>query len=102
MPRFLRNYLARHQHPANLGLHLVGVPVTFVVPVVILIEAPRAWSWAAAAFVAGYLLQWIGHVIEGNDMGEVVLVKKLLGKPYVAIAPRRGDQSVTPDSPPRP
>lgn len=46
------------------------------------------WWRPTLLLVAGYLLQWIGHVIEGNDMGEVILVKKLLGKPYVAISPR--------------
>jgi len=38
--------------------------------------------------VVSYVLQGIGQAIEGNDMGEVVLIKKLFGKPYVAIAPR--------------
>ena len=38
--------------------------------------------------VLGYALQWIGHRIEGNDMGEVVLIKKLFGRPYVAVSPR--------------
>ncbi len=37
--------------------------------------------------VVSYILQGIGHAIEGNDMGEVVLLKKLLGRPYIAIAP---------------
>ena len=36
----------------------------------------------------GYVLQYAGHRLEGNDMGEVVLMKKLLGRPYVAVGPR--------------
>lgn len=83
----LVNYLARHQHPGNLWLHIIGLPVTFVLPVILLIrEQP---GWALASFVAGYALQFLGHVIEGNDAGEMIVVKKLLGKPYVAVVPRK-------------
>mgnify|MGYP007106202038 CR=1 FL=1 len=52
---------------------------------------PALWGlwWRPVALLAGgYLLQFIGHVHEGNDMGEVILVKKLLGRPYVAVSPR--------------
>lgn len=85
--RFLVNYHRRHRHPANLALHVIGLPVTFYLPIVLLIhERPL---WAGAAFVGGYALQFLGHAVEGNDPGEVVLIKKLLGRPYVDVAPRR-------------
>lgn len=86
MKQMLANYLERHQHPVNLWLHIVGLPVTFIVPVVLLVE--RHWGWALGSFLAGYALQFIGHAFEGNDAGEMILVKKLLGKPYVAVVPR--------------
>ena len=93
MKQMLSNYLARHSHPVNLGLHAIGLPVTFVLPVVLLVfHLPL---WALAAFVAGYALQFAGHAVEGNDAGEAIIVKKLLGKPYIAIATR-------PEKPPRP
>jgi hypothetical protein len=52
-----------------------------------------AWRWdlwwrPATLLVGGYLLQWIGHLIEGNDMGEIILVKRWMGKPYIAVSPR--------------
>ncbi len=83
--KFLKNYLERHQHWANRLLHLVGLPVTFVLPVIFLVDGN--WQWALGAFLAGYALQFLGHAIEGNDAGEMIVVKKLLGKPYVAVAP---------------
>ena len=55
-----------------------------------------AWSlwWRPVGLaVLSYALQWLGHRIEGNDMGEMVLLKKLLGRPYVSIAPRRSSDS---------
>jgi hypothetical protein len=85
MMRFLSNYRDRHRHPGNVLLHVIGLPVTFVVPVILLVQGH--WLWAAGAFVVGYALQFLGHAIEGNDAGEVVLVKKWLGKPYVEFGP---------------
>ncbi|MBM82906.1 MAG: hypothetical protein CMJ78_20275 [Planctomycetaceae bacterium] len=83
--RILNNYIARHQNRANQLFHLVGLPVTFGLPVYFLIE--DRWQAALAAFVVGYVLQFIGHAIEGNDAGELILVKKMLGKPYVEFGP---------------
>jgi hypothetical protein len=48
------------------------------------------WWRPAALLVGGYILQWLGHRVEGNDMGEIILIKKRLGKPYVAVSPRFG------------
>ena len=38
--------------------------------------------------VLGYFLQWLGHFVEGNDVGEWAGIKRLLGLPYVGISPR--------------
>ena len=51
------------------------------------------WRWdlwwrPVVLLVAGYVLQILGHWQEGNDVGEWILVKRLLGRPYVAISPR--------------
>jgi hypothetical protein len=84
--RFLVNYIQRHQHPLNQVLHLVGVPLTFVVSVVFLFQ--HRWWWALGAFLGGYILQFVGHAIEGNDAGETILVKRALGLPFIDIVPR--------------
>jgi uncharacterized membrane protein YGL010W len=103
-PAWLANWLERHQHPLSLALHVVGIPLTIAALIVGLIQLID-WRWdlwwrPATLFVLGYLLQWIGHLIEGNDMGEVILVKKRLGLPYVAVAPRyaRGSEPAAPDA----
>src|SRR5262245_43996258 len=92
MPRWLRNWLDRHQHPASLILHLIGIPLTILaIPLALLQLRDNRWDlwWRPVLLiVAGYLLQWLGHRIEGNDMGEIILIKRWLGKPYVAIAPQ--------------
>ena len=83
--RFILNYIERHKNRVNQLLHLIGVPVTFGASVTFLLL--HQWEWAAACFIGGYALQFIGHAVEGNDAGELVLIKKLLGKPYVEFGP---------------
>jgi uncharacterized membrane protein YGL010W len=86
MPAFLDNWMERHQDPTSFKLHMVGIPMT-VVGVGFLIAQ---WWWTGVGlFVLGYALQFVGHAIEGNDAGELILFKKLLGKPYVAVVPRK-------------
>jgi hypothetical protein len=75
----------RHQNPVNYGLHLVGIPLALV-GLILLFVLP--WYWGVAAFVVGYLLQFIGHKVEGNDVGELIPIKRLLGLPCVSIAPQ--------------
>ncbi|MBK8914210.1 MAG: DUF962 domain-containing protein [Phycisphaerales bacterium] len=91
-PAWLRNWLERHQTPLSFRLHLIGIPLT-------ILALPLAgwqlyqWDWdnwwrPVALLVGGYLLQWLGHLHEGNDMGEIILIKRRLGRPYVAVAPQ--------------
>ena len=86
MRKFLVNYYERHLNPANILLHVIGLPVTFVVPVILLVR--HEYLWALVSFMVGDALQFLGHAIEGNDAGETIVVKKILGKPYVAVVPR--------------
>ena len=96
--RFLKNYLPRHTHPLNRALHAVGVPLSFLVAPVAAI-AGASWYWHVGAFIGGYLLQFAGHAIEGNDAGEVVFLKKKFGLPYREYAPGANSSSgaETPD-----
>lgn len=85
LKRMWHNYLQRHRHPLNRGLHIVGVPVTFLgTPYALLVHN---WWLAAGCFFGGYLLQFLGHRIEQNDPGEVILLKKLLNLPFTEFGP---------------
>ena len=83
--RRLRGWRERHRLPFNFCIHMIGIPLA-VSGVVLLFVLP--WYWGVGAIVIGYLLQWIGHRAEGNDVGEWAALKRLLGLPYVGIAPR--------------
>ena len=92
MPAWLNTWLARHQHPISRCLHAVAIPMLVVSGVLIVVQLVQgAWSlwWRPVSLiVVSYVLQWVGHRIEGNDMGEVILIKRALGRPYVAVSPR--------------
>jgi hypothetical protein len=87
--RALRNWLDRHRHPFNFWIHLVGIPLALSGLALFFLLPYSEWHWAALAFVGGYVLQFVGHRAEGNDMGEWAGIKRLLGLPYVGIAPGR-------------
>ena len=93
MPRWIESWLQRHRHPVSLALHVLAIPMLplagFLAVVQLVEGAWNLWWRPVGLLVVSYLLQWVGHRIEGNDMGEVILIKKWLGRPYVAIAPRR-------------
>jgi hypothetical protein len=92
----LRSWRERHQLPFNFWIHMVGIPVAVAGTLLLLLD-PLAWLgdfpwppwyWGLGALVVGYLLQYVGHAAEGNDVGEWAAVKRALGLPYVGVAPR--------------
>ncbi len=92
MPGWLANWLERHQNRTSFWLHMIGIPMTIACVPLAMVQLSRdQWDlwWRPVVLLAGgYLLQWIGHAIEGNDMGEIILIKKLMGRPYVAVSPK--------------
>ncbi len=90
--RWWTHWKLRHQHPLSLWLHVVGIPLTLAavgLAVAQLIDGRWDLWWRPAALLAaGYVLQWVGHCMEGNTMGELILIFKWLGRPYTAISPK--------------
>lgn len=89
---FLRNYLPRHRNRLNQVLHAIGVPLTFVGTPWTFFAGATPW-WPFVCFVGGYLLQFAGHAVEGNDAGEVVFFKRALGMPYTEYGPGTASSS---------
>ena len=59
---FIENYKAKHQHPLNKLTHSIGIPLIVISLPLFLFN----WRWAVGLFVAGWILQFIGHAFEGN------------------------------------
>ncbi len=60
---FMEDYKAKHQHPLNKLTHNIGIPM-------IVVSLPLFffyWRWALALFIVGWILQFVGHLIEGNQ-----------------------------------
>ena len=62
--RQLAFYLLEHRHPGNRATHMIGIPIIVITPVVALF----LWSWKILVLgqVIGWILQLVGHRIEGN------------------------------------
>jgi uncharacterized membrane protein YGL010W len=60
---FIENYKAKHQHPFNKLTHTIGIPM-------IVVSLPLFffnWHWALLLFILGWILQFVGHAVEGNQ-----------------------------------
>ena len=97
MHRIVGNWLERHRHPASRVLHAIGIPLLIAA---LVLGAWQLWQglWSlwwrpVGIIVVSYVLQAVGHTLEGNDMGELILIKKMLKRPFVAVAPPREDDN---------
>ncbi len=60
---FIETYKAKHQHPLNKLTHAIGIPlIVLSLPLFVI-----SWRWALLLFVVGWILQFLGHAIEGNQ-----------------------------------
>jgi len=60
---FIENYKAKHRHPLNKLMHTLGIPMIVVsLPLLFF-----SWRWGLGLFIAGWILQFAGHAIEGNQ-----------------------------------
>jgi uncharacterized membrane protein YGL010W len=57
--QWVAEYARSHQHPLNQLCHTIGIPL-------IAIFVRGLWPWALGLFVAGWVLQFVGHGIEGK------------------------------------
>ncbi len=74
---FLIDYGQRHKHPLNAVLHLVGVPAVFYG---LYLLCTKSYLAGSALITGGYYLQYLGHKAQGNEVGEVTLIKKIAAR----------------------
>lgn len=61
---FIETYKAKHRHPLNKLCHSIGMPMIVVsLPLFFFLN----WRIALVPFVLGWVLQLVGHAIEGNQ-----------------------------------
>lgn len=74
---FLIDYGHRHAHPVNAVLHIAGVPMVLYA---VCLMFRGSFVLGLALFVLGYVLQYFGHLAQGNEVGEITLIKRILRK----------------------
>jgi uncharacterized membrane protein YGL010W len=60
---FVETYKAKHTHPLNKLAHSIGIPLIVGSLVIVFFN----WRWGLALFVIGWIFQFLGHLIEGNQ-----------------------------------
>lgn len=89
--RLVQHWIDRHRNPVSFTLHMIGIPPTILgallVPVYVLLLSVPIFLIALTLFIGGYLLQFAGHWIEGTDPGEVIVIKRWLGRSYIEFPP---------------
>ena len=71
MSEWVAQYSTSHQHPVNRMCHTFGIPMIVVAILMALAGFvwPGLWAPAAALFIVGWVLQFIGHWFEGEPPG---------------------------------
>ena len=66
---WVAQYASSHQHPVNRACHTLGIPLILISLAMFVASIFVHWLWfyAAAVFVAGWVLQFIGHAFEGKS-----------------------------------
>ncbi|MGE8361504.1 terminase [Pseudomonas sp.] len=87
-PHERETYRQRHQHPTNLLLHLLAVPL-FILSCLVLLTGLVQWSFVALVtgvigLVASVVLQRRGHAHE-DDAGNPPDLKTLLVEQFVTF-----------------
>ncbi len=91
----MHDWYERHRDPRSFVLHIVGIPPTILgflmIPIYVFLLSATLFLFALSLFVGGYLIQFLGHALDGTEPGEVhYLRRKLahrLGWSYPEIAP---------------
>jgi len=66
--QWVSEYSQSHQNPVNRLCHTVGIPLIAgsILLFVASIFIDGLWPYALAAFVLGWVLQFVGHFVEGK------------------------------------
>ncbi len=65
---WIEQYGHSHQHPFNRFCHTVGIPLIMVSVLLLFVSifVAGVWKPALAGFVGGWVLQFVGHAVEGK------------------------------------
>src|SRR5438445_561706 len=77
-------WLARHCHAGSFLLHMLGIPATILgvllVPICVSLASPPIFLLALGLFIGGYVVQFVGHALDGTEPGEIAALKRQWGR----------------------
>ncbi len=80
----VNNWIARHQDIRSFVLHLLGIPCTILgvllLPIYVLLMSFSLFVFALVLFVGGFLIQFLGHGLDGTEPGEIKGIRIWLAK----------------------
>jgi uncharacterized membrane protein YGL010W len=95
--RLVRDWMERHRDPASFVLHMFGIPPTILgvllIPVYVMLISVPIFLLALAMFVGGYLIQFLGHLLDATEPGEIMYLRRKLGWTYDEISPAPASSS---------
>ena len=97
----VQDWIERHRDPRSFVLHMLGIPGTILgvllMPIYVMLMSVPLFLFALVLFVGGYLLQFLGHALDGTEPGEIKALRIWwLGVAREAAA-GAGSQSPSPD-----
>jgi uncharacterized membrane protein YGL010W len=65
---WIAQYAESHQHPVNRLTHTIGIPlIALSLPLfVVALFVGGFWPVPLAMFIVGWILQFVGHAVEGK------------------------------------
>jgi len=71
----VNDWVERHRDPRSFTLHLFGIPSTILgvllIPVYTMLLSWPVFGFALALFLGGFVLQFLGHALDGTEPGEI-------------------------------
>ena len=91
------DWLDRHRDPRSFVLHIIGIPPTILgvlmIPIYAFLVSLPLFALAFCLFAGGYLVQFLGHALDGSDPGEVMFLKRTLAA-WAAVPAARKSRRV--------
>ncbi len=84
------DWIERHRDPRSFVLHLLGIPGTILgvllMPAYLMLMSIPLFGFALILFVGGYVLQFLGHALDGTEPGEIRGLRLWFGRRRAAPA----------------
>jgi Protein of unknown function (DUF962) len=89
--KLIEGWIDRHRDPMSFVLHMFGIPPTILgvllIPVYVMLISIPIFLLALTMFVGGYAIQFLGHLLDGSEPGEIMYLRRKMGWSYAKMAP---------------